>query len=112
VNVSSSAAFIGSTTGHAHYAASKAGLVNFTVSLAREVAPHGIYVNAVAPGMMRTDMARSALEKREDQYLTRIPLGRIGDPAEVASMIVFLASERASYTTGATLDVSGGLLMR
>ncbi len=112
VNVSSSAAFIGSTTGHAHYAASKAGLVNFTVSLAREVAQHGIYVNAVAPGMMRTDMAQDALARNEEKYLQRIPLGRIGDPAEVANLIVFLASDRASYSTGATMDASGGLLMR
>ena len=112
VNVSSSAAFIGSTTGHADYAASKAGLVNFTVSLAREMAPYGIYVNAVAPGMMYTDMAHDALEANESLYIKRIPLGRIGDPDEIAQMIVFLASDRASYTTGATIDVSGGLLMR
>jgi 3-oxoacyl-[acyl-carrier protein] reductase len=112
VNVSSSAAFIGSTTGHADYAASKAGLVNFTVSLAREVAGHGIYVNAVAPGMMRTDMAQEALDKNEDRYLARIPLGRIAHPDEVANLIVFLASDRASYSTGATMDASGGLLMR
>ncbi len=112
VNVSSQAAFIGSTTGHADYAASKAGLVNFTVSLAREVAPHGIYVNAVAPGMMYTEMVDGVLAANEQQYLKRIPLGRIGDPAEIAHMIVFLASDRASYTTGATIDLSGGMLMR
>ncbi len=112
VNVSSPAAFIGSTTGHADYAASKAGLVNLTVSLAREVAAQGIYVNAVAPGMMYTDMAQEALQANEAQYLQRIPLRRIGDPAEIAHMIVFLASSRASYTTGATVDVSGGMLMR
>jgi 3-oxoacyl-[acyl-carrier protein] reductase len=87
-------------------------LVNFTVSLAREVARHGIYVNAVAPGMMRTDMAHDALEQNEAKYLERIPLGRIGDPAEVANLIVFLASDRTSYSTGATMDASGGLLMR
>ncbi|MBM4088591.1 MAG: 3-oxoacyl-ACP reductase FabG [Planctomycetes bacterium] len=112
VNVSSSAAFIGSTTGHADYAASKAALVNFTVSLAREMASHGIFVNAVAPGMMATDMARDALETNLEHYLHRIPLGRIADPAEIADVVLFLASERASYTTGATFDASGGLLMR
>ena len=112
VNVSSPAAFRGSTTGHADYAASKGGLVSFTQSLAREVARDGIFVNAVAPGMMRTDMAKDALETNLADYLQRIPLGRIGEPAEVAAMIVFLASERASYTTGATIDVSGGMLMR
>jgi 3-oxoacyl-[acyl-carrier protein] reductase len=112
VNVSSPAAFLGSTTGHAHYAASKAGLVNFTVSLAREVAPQAIFVNAVAPGMMRTDMAQDALEKNEQHYIDRIPLRRIAEPAEVAHVVVFLASDLASYTTGATVDVSGGMLMR
>lgn len=112
VNVSSQAAFRGSTTGHAHYAASKAGLVSLTVSLAREVAPHGIHVNAVAPGMMRTDMAREALEAGEQRYLERIPLHRIADPAEVADVVTFLASDRASYMTGATVDVTGGMLMR
>lgn len=112
VNISSQAAFMGSTTGHAHYAAAKAGLVAFTVSLAREVAPHGIYVNAVAPGFMRTDMIQETLSTGEAQLLNRIPLRRIGDPAEVANTVVFLASDRASYTTGATFDASGGMLMR
>ena len=112
VNVSSAGAFLGSTTGHAHYAAAKAGLVSLTVSLAREVAPQGIAVNAVAPGMMRTDMARDALDHNEEQYIKRIPLQRIANPAEMADVVVFLASERASYMTGATVDVSGGMLMR
>jgi 3-oxoacyl-[acyl-carrier protein] reductase len=112
VNVSSAVAFLGSTTGHAHYASAKAGLVSLTVSLAREVASAGIAVNAVAPGMMRTDMAREALDRAEPQYLNRIPLRRIGDPDEVAHVVVFLASERASYMTGATVDASGGMLMR
>jgi 3-oxoacyl-[acyl-carrier protein] reductase len=112
VNISSQAAFHGSTTGHAHYAAAKAGVVTFTVSLAREVAAAGIRVNAVAPGMMETEMAREALDKDRQQYIRRIPLRRIGDPAEVANAVVFLASDRASYMTGTTLDVTGGMLMR
>ncbi len=112
VNVVSQAAFHGSTTGHAHYAASKAGVVAFTVSLAREVAPQGICVNAVAPGMMTTEMARPALEKSAAEYLKRIPLGRIADPSEVANVVTFLCSSRASYMTGATVDVTGGMLMR
>jgi len=112
VNVVSQAAFLGATTGHAHYAASKAGVVALTVSLAREVAPQGIQVNAVAPGMMSTEMAREALDKSQAEYLKRIPLGRIADATEVAAVVVFLCSGRASYMTGATVDVSGGMLMR
>jgi len=112
VNVTSQAAFHGSTSGHAHYAASKAGLVALTVSLAREVAAHGIHVNAIAPGMMRTEMALEALRQSEEQYLKRIPLRRIADPQEVADVVTFLASEKASYMTGATVDVTGGMLMR
>jgi len=112
VNVSSQAAFQGSTTGHAHYAASKAGMIAFTVSLAREVAPHGIAVNAVAPGMFRADTTTEALAEREASYVARIPLGRIGAPEEVANVVTFLASDCASYLTGATVDVSGGILMR
>jgi len=112
VNVSSQAAFHGSTTGHAHYAASKAGLVNFTVSLAREVADKGIHVNGIAPGYMRTHMAREALEKNEQKCIERIPLRRIADPSEMAAVITFLCSDKASYMTGATVDVTGGMLMR
>ena len=112
VNVSSQAAFRGSTTGHAPYDASKGGLVSFTLALAKEVARHGIAVNAVAPGMMLTEMTAATLEANLPKYLARIPLKRLGDPREIAEMIVFLASERASYMTGATVDVSGGMLMR
>ena len=114
VNMVSQAAFHGSTSGHAHYAASKAGLVGFTVSLAREVAPNGININAVAPGMMRTPMNKDALSDRarEDSYLDRIPLRRIADPKEVAAAVVFLCGNQSDYITGATLDVTGGMLMR
>jgi len=112
VNVTSQAAFHGSSTGHAHYAAAKAGVVNFTVSLAREVAERQIHVNAIAPGMMTTEMARDALDKNRDAYIQRTPLRRIADPAEVANVVTFLASDRASYMTGATVDATGGMLMR
>ncbi len=112
INMVSQAAFHGSTSGHAHYAASKAALVGFTVSLAREVAPFGINVNAVAPGMMRTPMNKDALAEREDEYLKRIPLRRIADPEEVAYAVAFLAGNKSDYITGATLDVTGGMLMR
>jgi 3-oxoacyl-[acyl-carrier protein] reductase len=112
INMVSQAAFHGSTSGHAHYAASKGGLVAFTVSLAREAAKYGVSVNAVAPGMARTPMNKDTLDEREDEYIKRIPLGRIADPVEVANVVVFLASDKASYITGATIDVSGGMLMR
>lgn len=112
VNMTSQAAFHGSTSGHAHYAASKAALVTFTVSLAREVAPLGINVNCVAPGMMRTPMNKDALAERENSYLQRIPLRRIADPGEVAAVVAFLCSSQSDYMTGTTLDVTGGMLMR
>lgn len=112
INIVSQAAFHGSTSGHAHYAAAKGGLVTFTVSLAREVAKHGINVTAVAPGMMRTPMNKKELAEREDKYIERIPLGRISDPKEVAYTVAFLASDKADYITGATIDVTGGMLMR
>jgi 3-oxoacyl-[acyl-carrier protein] reductase len=112
VNITSQAAFHGATSGHAHYAAAKAGLVTFSISLAREVAPHGIHVNCVAPGMIATEMAREALEKNAQEYLQRIPLRRVADASEVADVVVFLCSERAGYMTGTTADVTGGMLMR
>ncbi len=112
INMVSQAAFHGSTSGHAHYAASKAGLVGFSISLAREVAKYGINVNCVAPGMMRTPMNEQALADREGEYIKRIPLGRIADPVELASTVLFLASEQSNYITGATIDVTGGMLMR
>lgn len=112
INIVSQAAFHGSTTGHAHYAAAKGGLVTFTISLAREVAKHGINVTAVAPGMMRTPMNKDVLSEKEDAYLKRIPLNRIADPMEVAYTVAFLASDKADYITGATIDVTGGMLMR
>lgn len=112
INIVSQAAFHGSTSGHAHYAAAKGGVVTFTVSLAREVAKYGINVTAVAPGMMRTPMNKKELAEREAEYLARIPLGRISDPKEVAYTVAFLASDKADYITGATIDVTGGMLMR
>lgn len=114
VNLVSQAAFGGSTSGHAHYAASKAGLVGFTISLAREAAPYGINVNAVAPGIMETPMIAESLKdpEKKKRYLDRIPLRRIATAEEVARIVLFLTSSQSDYMTGATLDATGGMLMR
>jgi len=112
VNVVSQAAFRGSTTGHAPYDASKGGLVSLTIALAKELAKQQIAVNAIAPGMMRTEMTATTLDANLPKYLARIPLRRLGTPEEIADMVAFLASPRASYMTGATIDASGGMLMR
>lgn len=112
VNISSQAAFRGSTTGHAPYDASKGGIVSFTVSLAREVAEKNIVVNCVAPGIMHTKIMDKALRANKQKYINRIPIRRIGRPEEIARVVVFLASDGSSYMTGATVDVSGGLTMR
>jgi 3-oxoacyl-[acyl-carrier protein] reductase len=111
VNVSSTAAYLGSTSGRTHYDATKGAVVAFTISLAREMSKHRIAVNAVAPGLMFTQMTADRLEKNRERYLARIPLGRFGGTEEIADVIVFLASERASYMTGTVVNVSGGLLM-
>ena len=112
VNIASQAAFRGSTTGHLPYDSSKGAMVSFTVGLAREVARQGIRVNAVAPGLVRTEMVAETWEKKKAKYLERIPLYRIAEPEEIANITVFLASEAASYITGATIDASGGMMMR
>lgn len=112
VNVSSVAAFHGSTSGQAAYDASKGGMNSFTVSLAREVAPYGITVNALAPGLMVTEMTEKKYMANKEKYLSRIPLGRFGETDEIADAVVFLCSERARYITGTTMNVSGGILMR
>ena len=112
VNVSSQAAFRGSESGKSAYDASKGAIVAFTVSLAREMARKGIAVNAVAPGLMYTEMLAPYVDAAPEKFNSRLPIGRLGRPEEVADVVAFLASDRASFMTGATVDVSGGMLMR
>ncbi|MEU8183656.1 SDR family oxidoreductase [Micromonospora sp. NPDC049044] len=110
VNVSSAAATLGSPGEYVHYAAVKAATDTLTVGLAKELAPRGIRVNAVAPGLVRTDIhAASGVPDRADTAAGRIPLGRAGEPDEIAAAIAWLLSPDASYTTGTVLRVSGGL---
>lgn len=113
VNIVSQAAFRGSTTGHAHYAAAKAGVVGLTKSIARETAKYGIRANCVSPGMIRTDMNKETLSDPSSlsTYLQRIPMGKIGDAADISSAVLYLLSDRSGYVTGTTIDVSGGMLM-
>ncbi|HFC97737.1 MAG TPA: 3-oxoacyl-[acyl-carrier-protein] reductase [Thermosulfurimonas dismutans] len=108
INISSVVAFSGNP-GQTNYAASKAGLVGFSRSLALEVARRGITVNVVAPGFIETDMTAALPEKAREALLSRVPMGRAGTPQEVAHAVVFLASDRASYITGTVLHVNGGL---
>ncbi|MFU8874256.1 SDR family oxidoreductase [Micromonospora sp. SL4-19] len=110
VNVSSAAATLGSPGEYIHYAAVKAATDTLTVGLAKELAPRGIRVNAVAPGIIRTDIhALSGMPDRPDTAAGRVPLGRAGEPDEVAGAIAFLLGPDASYTTGAVLRTAGGL---
>ncbi|HEY1306502.1 MAG TPA: 3-oxoacyl-ACP reductase FabG [Vicinamibacterales bacterium] len=97
--------------GQANYAASKAGLIGFSLALAREVASRNITVNVVTPGMVDTDMTRAVADKAQHDWETLIPLKRLGTPADVAAAVCFLASDEASYITGQVLAVNGGMYM-
>ncbi len=97
--------------GQANYAAAKAGIIGFTKSLAREVGSRGITVNAVAPGFIDTDMTRALAEAQRAALNTQIPLGRLGQPADVAAAVAFLCSPDGAYITGETLHVNGGMYM-
>jgi glucose 1-dehydrogenase len=110
VNVSSAAATVGSPHEYVHYAAAKAGVDALTVGLAKELAVGQVRVNAVAPGIVRTQIHAAAGEPgREERVASRIPMGRAGEPAEIAPAICWLLSSEASYVTGAVLRVAGGL---
>lgn len=109
VNISSIAGIYGNV-GQTNYAASKAGIIGFSKSLAKEVGPYGIRVNVVAPGFIQTDMTEDLLEKQDD-IQKQIPLRRLGKSSDVAHMTSFLVSEKASYITGQTFQVDGGIVI-
>jgi 3-oxoacyl-[acyl-carrier protein] reductase len=110
INVSSVSGIMGNA-GQTNYSASKAGLIGFSKSLAREVASRGVRVNAIAPGFIETDMTRALGEKAREALVAQIPLGRVGGPADVAALAAFLASDAAAYITGQVIPVDGGLSM-
>ena len=97
--------------GQTNYAASKAGLIGFTKALAKELGPRGITVNAVAPGLIETDMTRTLSDTQRQTLLQHIPLGSLGTPDDVAACVLFLASDEARYITGEVVSVSGGLTL-
>jgi 3-oxoacyl-[acyl-carrier protein] reductase len=110
VNVTSVVGLMGNA-GQANYAASKAGIIGFTKSVAREIASRGITVNAVAPGFIETDMTHAMTDKAKEALVGQIPLGRVGSPDDIAAAVSFLVSEAAGYITGQVLGVDGGFHM-
>lgn len=111
VSMASSAGKSGGTLSGAHYAVSKAGVICLTKQLARELGPHGITANAVAPGRIDTPMIHLASDEENEAFRLRTPLGRLGTPEDVAGAVVFLVSDEASFVTGEIVDVNGGLLI-
>jgi len=97
--------------GQSNYAAAKAGMIGFSKSLAREVGSRGITVNVVAPGFVETDMTRAMDDEQRAKLADQIPLRRLGEPADIAAAVLYLASPGAGYVTGETLSVNGGMYM-
>ena len=110
INIASVVGAMGNA-GQTNYAAAKAGIMGFTKSMAREVGSRGITVNCVAPGFIDTDMTRALPQEQRDALVGQIALGRLGDAQDIADAVLFLASDKASYITGQTLHVNGGMLM-
>ena len=110
VNIASIIGHIGNP-GQTNYAAAKAGIIGFSKSLAREVATRNITVNVVSPGFILTDMTNALSDAQKNEMLEKIPLGRFGTGNEVANAVIYLVSDSASYITGQTLHVNGGMLM-
>jgi 3-oxoacyl-[acyl-carrier protein] reductase len=110
INISSVIGLMGNA-GQANYAASKAGLIGFTKSVAREFASRGITCNVVCPGFIETDMTKDLTEDLRKKLLERIPLQRLGQPGDVAGVVAFLCSPSANYMTGQILTIDGGMVM-
>jgi 3-oxoacyl-[acyl-carrier protein] reductase len=112
INIASIAAQTGGVSGSVAYSSSKAGLVGMTRTLARDLGPFGVTVNAIAPGQIETAMSQVLTDAERGSITASIPLGRLGTPEDIGHAVRFLASEEAAYITGATLDVNGGILRR
>lgn len=110
INISSVIGAMGNA-GQANYSASKAGMIGFTKAMAKELASRNITVNAIAPGYIETEMTAAMSEKSAQELISKIPLGRVGKPEEVAAVVSFLASDQASYITGQVIHINGGLYM-
>jgi 3-oxoacyl-[acyl-carrier protein] reductase len=110
VNISSVVGSMGNA-GQSNYSATKAGVAGFARSLAKEIGSRGITVNTVAPGFIATDMTKDLPEANKQEMLRQVPLGRLGDPQEIASVVSFLVSDSAGYITGETIHVNGGMYM-
>jgi 3-oxoacyl-[acyl-carrier protein] reductase len=112
INIASIAGQAGGLVGGVHYSASKAALIAVTKVFAQELAPHGVTVNAIAPGPIESSSVDALSEERRDAIVAGIPVGRLGRPEEVAAAVVYLASRDTGFITGATIDLNGGLLRR
>ncbi|MDH3895237.1 MAG: 3-oxoacyl-ACP reductase FabG, partial [Chromatiales bacterium] len=110
INIASVVGLMGNP-GQSNYAAAKAGMIGFSKSLAREVGSRGITVNVVAPGFVETDMTRAMDDEQRAKLADQIPLRRLGEPADIAAAVLYLASPGAGYVTGETLSVNGGMYM-